>query len=141
QRPAPHPTLHSFPTRRSSDLRNHRKILVVDGTAAFTGGLNLGDEYLGKHPKFGYWRDTHLKVEGPAVVSLQRLFLEDWFFATDEAARGPAYFPRPAGAAGTSLVQVVQSGPDTEYKAIRETYFVGILRARQRVWIASPYCV
>src|SRR5439155_25671804 len=84
QRPAPHPTLHSFPTRRSSDLRNHRKILVVDGTAAFTGGLNLGDEYLGKHPKFGYWRDTHLKVEGPAVVSLQRLFLEDWFFATDE---------------------------------------------------------
>lgn len=123
------------------NLRNHRKILVVDGTTAFTGGLNIGDEYLGKHPKFGYWRDTHLKLEGPAVASLQRVFLEDWYFATDEAARGPAYFPRPAEHRGGSLVQVAQSGPDAEYKAIRETYFAGILRARKRVWIASPYCV
>jgi cardiolipin synthase len=123
------------------NLRNHRKILVVDGTTAFTGGLNIGDEYLGKHGKFGYWRDTHLRVEGPAVASLQRVFLEDWFFATDEAARGPAYFPKPAEAPGSSLMQVVQSGPDAEYKAIRETYFAGILRARKRVWIASPYCV
>jgi cardiolipin synthase len=123
------------------NLRNHRKILVVDGTTAFTGGLNIGDEYLGKHPKFGYWRDTHLKVEGPAVASLQRVFLEDWFFAADEAARGPAYFPQVIEPPGASVVQVAQSGPDTEYKAIRETYFAGILRARKRVWIASPYCV
>jgi len=135
------PLLSPLPRPRVN-LRNHRKILVVDGTTAFTGGLNIGDEYLGRHPKFGYWRDTHLKVEGPAVASLQQTFLEDWYFATDEAARGPAYFPKPvAGPAGGSLVQVVQSGPDAEYKAIRETYFAGILRARKRVWIASPYCV
>lgn len=122
------------------NLRNHRKILVVDGRVGFTGGLNVGDEYLGLDPKFGYWRDTHLRVEGPAVESLQRVFLEDWFFAAHELARGPAYYPKPA-AAGSALVQVAHSGPDAPYKAIRETYFAAILRARKRVWIASPYYV
>lgn len=123
------------------NLRNHRKILVADGRVGFTGGLNIGDEYLGKVPKFGYWRDTHLRVEGPAVESLQRVFLEDWHYATEEPARGPAYYPTHAPHPGTSPVQIVHSGPDAEYKAIRETYFAGILRGRKRVWIASPYCV
>ena len=114
----------------------------MDGRVGFTGGLNIGDEYLGKHPKFGHWRDTHLRIEGPAVEGLQRVFLEDWHFATDEAVHGRRLLPagstsRPA----TSLVQVVHSGPDAEYKAIRETYFAGILNARERVWIASPYFV
>ena len=123
------------------NLRNHRKLLVVDGRVGFTGGLNIGDEYLGLHPKFGRWRDTHLRVEGPAVEGLQRVFLEDWFFATLEPVRGTSYFPKFDPPPGKSLVQVVHSGPDTEYKAIRETYFAGILNARQRVWIASPYFV
>ncbi|MBX9627251.1 MAG: cardiolipin synthase [Gemmataceae bacterium] len=122
------------------NLRNHRKILVVDGRVGFTGGLNIGDEYLGLDPKFGYWRDTHLRLEGPAVAALQRVFLEDWFFAAHEAARGPTYYPELAPAGG-SLVQIAHSGPDAEYKAIRETYFAAILRARKRVWIASPYYV
>jgi cardiolipin synthase len=122
------------------NLRNHRKLLIVDGTTGFTGGLNIGDEYLGLHSKFGYWRDTHLRVEGPGVNWLQRVFLEDWFFATDEAVRGPAYF-REQPVTGGTLLQVVHSGPDAEYKAIRETYFAGVLRARKRLWIASPYCV
>lgn len=123
------------------NLRNHRKIVVVDGRVGFTGGLNVGDEYLGRNPKHGYWRDTHLKLEGPAVESLQRVFLEDWHFATNEAVRGPAYYPPHAPHPGASLVQIVHSGPDVEYKAIRETYFAGILRGRKRVWIASPYYV
>jgi cardiolipin synthase len=123
------------------NLRNHRKILVVDGRTAFTGGLNIGDEYLGKDPKLGYWRDTHFRVEGPAVESLQRVFLEDWHFATEEMTRGPEYYPPNMEQPGKSLVQVVHSGPDTEYKVIRETYFAGILRGRKRVWIASPYYV
>ena len=122
------------------NLRNHRKILVVDGRVGFTGGLNIGDEYLGLDPAFGYWRDTHLRLEGPAVAALQRVFLEDWFFAAHEGARGPAYYPQVAPA-GPSLVQITHSGPDAEYKAIRETYFAAILRARKRVWIASPYFV
>jgi cardiolipin synthase A/B len=123
------------------NLRNHRKILVVDGKAAFTGGLNIGDEYLGLHPQFGYWRDTHFRIEGPGVESLQRVFLEDWHFATEEAVRGPAYYPDFPEKPGSAMVQVVHSGPDSEYKAIRETYFAGSLRARKRLWIASPYCV
>jgi cardiolipin synthase len=123
------------------NLRNHRKILVIDGKVGFTGGLNIGDEYIGLHPKFGKWRDTHLRVEGPAVEGLQRIFLEDWHFGSDEAVHGDDYFPKFERPPGSSLVQVVHSGPDAEYKAIRETYFAGILNARRRVWIASPYFV
>lgn len=126
------------------NLRNHRKIVVVDGHTGFAGGLNVGDEYIGKHPKFGYWRDTHFRIEGPAVEGLQHTFLEDWYFTTTEAVKGGVYFPfdspdraRP----GTTLVQAVASGPDDDYKAIRETYVAAILRARERVWIASPYFV
>ncbi|AMV25086.1 Major cardiolipin synthase ClsA [Gemmata sp. SH-PL17] len=125
------------------NLRNHRKILVVDGHTGFAGGLNIGDEYLSKCPTFGYWRDTHFRVAGPAVEGLQHTFLDDWYFTTNEAVKGGAYFPasNEKSAPGTVLAQVVASGPDAEYKAIRETYVAAILRARKRVWIASPYFV
>ncbi|MCS6866604.1 MAG: cardiolipin synthase [Gemmataceae bacterium] len=122
------------------NLRNHRKILVVDGRVGFTGGMNIGDEYLGLHPKFGYWRDTHFRVIGPGVEGLQHTFLEDWYFTTNEGVKGPCYFP-PHTASGSTLVQVVASGPDKEYKSIRETYVAAVLRASRRVWIASPYFV
>lgn len=122
------------------NLRNHRKILVVDGHTGFAGGMNVGDEYIGKHPNFGYWRDTHFRLEGPAVAGLQHTFLEDWYFTTGEAVKGGMYFPAHV-AAGSVLAQVVESGPDTDFKAIRETYVAAILRARKRVWIASPYFV
>jgi cardiolipin synthase len=134
------PILNPF-YRMRVNLRNHRKILVADGRVGFTGGLNIGDEYLSRHPKFGKWRDTFLRVEGPAVAGLQRVFLEDWHFATNEALTGGAYFPGFTPIPGKTLVQVVQSGPDSDYKAIRETYFAAILNARKRVWIASPYFV
>jgi cardiolipin synthase len=123
------------------NLRNHRKIVVVDGRIGFTGGVNIGDEYLGLNPKFGHWRDTFLRVEGPAVQGLQRIFLEDWDFATNESVHGVSYYPRFDRLPGCSQVQVVHSGPDSDYKAIRETYFAAILNARKRVWIASPYFV
>jgi cardiolipin synthase len=123
------------------NLRNHRKIVVVDGRVGFTGGFNIGDEYLGLSKKFGYWRDTHVCVEGKGVHSLQRVFLEDWYFATEKAVNGDDYFPNFERHPGNSTVQLVHSGPDMEYKAIRETYFAGILNARKRVWIASPYFV
>ena len=71
------------PVRRrfQVNMRNHRKLLIVDGAVGFTGGLNIGDEYLGKDPSFGYWRDTHMRLRGPAVADLQRVFFEDWDFA------------------------------------------------------------
>jgi cardiolipin synthase len=123
------------------NLRNHRKIVVVDGVVGFAGGLNIGDEYLGRDPKFGHWRDTHFRLEGPAVEGLQHTFLEDWHFTTNEAVTGGVYFPRHRSPAGNVLAQAVASGPDNDYKAIRETYVAAILRARHRVWIASPYFV
>jgi cardiolipin synthase len=122
------------------NLRNHRKILVVDGRVGFLGGLNIGEEYRGKDPRYGYWRDTHLQLEGPAVQEIQRVFSEDWDFAANEDLHGPVYFPPPQ-AAGPYTVQVIDSGPDRELKSIREMYFAAILRARQRVWIATPYFV
>jgi cardiolipin synthase len=122
------------------NLRNHRKLTVVDGRTGFTGGMNIGDEYLGLSPRFGYWRDTFLRLEGPAVAGLQRVFVEDWDFAAREALDGDAYFPRPEEA-GAATVQVVESSAGQEPNSIREIYFAAILAARQRVWVASPYFV
>jgi cardiolipin synthase len=137
------------------NLRDHRKILVVDGRVAFTGGLNIGDEYLGKVPRFGFWRDTHLRIEGPAVAGLQRIFTEDWDFAASENLQNDVYFP-VAPPPETELpppvencssrpimtpAQIIQSGPDQEHKSIREIYFAAMQRARKRLWIASPYFV
>ena len=81
--------------RWSLNLRNHRKIVIVDGKTGFTGGMNVGDEYLGKNPHLGYWRDTHLKLLGPAVLQLQHIFVEDWYYATGEKLTQPEIFPRP----------------------------------------------
>ncbi len=122
------------------NLRNHRKIVVVDGTAAFTGGMNVGDEYLGRSERFGYWRDNFLRMAGPAVAGLQRVFTEDWHFATGEPLNGAPYFPDLAGA-GEDVVQVVSSGPDQEVNALRTVFFAAILSARKRLRIASPYFI
>ena len=67
------------------NYRNHRKIVIIDGNEGFVGGLNIGDEYLGKDKYFGFWRDTHLYLRGEAVQSLQLIFLQDWFYMTGEA--------------------------------------------------------
>jgi cardiolipin synthase len=127
------------------NMRNHRKIAVVDGAVAFMGGLNIGDEYLGRISRFGYWRDTHLRVRGPAVCDLQRVFCEDWDFAADEHlsdqdGQDARYF-RAKSAGGPYAVQVIDSGPDEDWRAIREVVFTSILKARRRLWIASPYFV
>jgi cardiolipin synthase len=122
------------------NLRNHRKITVVDGRIGFTGGMNIGDEYLGKKPVFGYWRDSFVRLEGPAVVDLQRVFSEDWEFARREGLSEEKYAP-PQPDAGDATVQIADSGPDQEVNTIREIYFLAIVSARRRLWIASPYLV
>lgn len=122
------------------NLRNHRKVLVVDGCIGFTGGLNIGDEYLGRDPFFGPWRDTFMCVEGPAVWGLQRVFTEDWDFSAEESLATDAYFPE-SPPRGNANVQVAWSGPDQDDKTIREVYFAAIMRARRRVWLATPYFV
>ena len=122
------------------NMRNHRKITVVDGRVGFTGGMNIGDEYLGKSARMGHWRDAFVRVQGPAVADLQRVFSEDWEFARRETLPEEKYAP-PQPAAGDVCVQIADSGPDQEVNTIREIYFLAIISARRRLWIASPYLV
>ncbi|MDD1716899.1 MAG: cardiolipin synthase [Methanoregulaceae archaeon] len=123
------------------NYRNHRKIAVIDGVTGFIGGFNIGDEYLGKDPFLGYWRDTHLRIRGSAVYGLQLRFFMDWNFA----ARGDLgfegkYFPSPQ-IQGAVAVQVVSSGPDARWNQIKEGYLKLISLARESIYLQSPYFV
>ena len=126
--------------RMQVNMRNHRKIMVVDGRIGFVGGLNVGDEYRSRMQRFGFWRDSHLRLEGPAVSGLQQIFIEDWDFAAGENLSRQSYFPAQRRD-GPYHLQIVHSGPDSAIKGIREVYFSAILQARERVWIATPYFV
>src|SRR5439155_6512022 len=123
------------------NLRNHRKIVVVDGRLAFTGGVNIGNEYRGEMRGVGHWRDTHLCIDGPAAAGLQRVFFQDWFFATGEGVDPAGYFPDTGEATGKATVAIVPSGPDTRTEAIHRLFFAAISGATERVWITTPYFV
>ena len=131
----------SFPfMNRKVNYRNHRKIVVIDGKIAYTGGINIGDEYLGKNKKLGFWRDTHMKIEGEAVYMIQLTFLLDWYFATKQKAFDEKYFPS-IKYCGDSLVQIVASGPDSDFEAIHIAYFTAITQAKKRIYIQTPYFI
>jgi cardiolipin synthase len=121
------------------NFRNHRKIVVVDGTTAFVGGLNVGDEYMGKSPKFGRWRDTHLEVEGPAVMGVQATFVEDWHWATGTIPELNWKAKKTSG--GDNHVLVLPTGPADRLETCALFFSESINRAKERVWIASPYFV
>lgn len=122
------------------NFRNHRKIIVIDGTTGFVGGLNIGDEYLGRKPKIGFWRDTHLIVKGEALRSLHAVFLVDWAYVNDQALlQGDYLTVQPANEGGG--VQVVASGPDTNQSIMGDLYFTMITSAKQSIWIATPYFI
>lgn len=122
------------------NYRNHRKIVVVDGLVGFVGGINIGNEYLGGDPKLGFWRDTHVMLHGDAVYDLQRTFLTDWFFVSGESLVGNRYFPAHSEQE-PSFVQVISSGPDARWDAIQEMYFAGLIAAKNRIWITTPYFI
>jgi cardiolipin synthase len=121
-------------------LRNHRKILVVDGRVGFTGGVNVGNEYIGRQSQFGYWRDTHMLLRGPSVLQLQQVFAQDWFFAADEELVAPELYP-PACEPGDQTVQIIASGPDLPVEVCHELFFAAIASARRHVLIESCYFV
>ncbi len=134
-------------TRRGNrfqmNFRNHRKSVVVDGGLAFSGGLNVGDEYLGLDPRVGAWRDTHLELRGPCVLPIQLAWCEDWHWAT---GRVPPLRWEAAAAAGTGpaddgAVAVVPSGPADELETCSLAFLHLISTARRRLWIATPYFV
>lgn len=160
------------------NYRNHRKIVVIDGRIGYVGGFNIGKEYISKDPKFGYWRDTHLKICGDAALSLQIRFALDWNYAVhenlflsgryfgadfDEEAGSwkqggadleqelleemktqgkrpwsdPGYMNRD----GATGIQIISSGPDTRTKNIRDNYLELIHKAKNHIYIQTPYFV
>jgi len=115
------------------NYRNHRKICVVDGEHGFVGGLNVGDEYLGLSKKFGFWRDTHLHLQGDSVNYLEVRFLMDWRFASKkDFFMEDKYFPRKQYIDNTA-VQIISSGPDSEWCSIRNTYLKLINKAENSI--------
>lgn len=124
------------------NYRNHRKIIVIDGVVGFVGGLNIGDEYLGKHAYFGYWRDTHLYVRGEAVRTLQLIFLQDWYYQTGKKILNPTYLsPVLTSMKADGGVQMIASGPDTRWEVNKKLFFSMITSAKKSIWIASPYFI
>lgn len=123
------------------NYRNHRKIAVVDGEKALVGGINIGDEYLGLK-ELGYWRDTHLLLEGDAVKAVHLIFLLDWFFAAEENIKLAGFIAEdtPEMQEG-HYVQVAASGPDSQWEAIHQMYFSIITTAEKSLYITSPYFV
>lgn len=126
--------------RWSFNLRSHRKIVIVDGQMGFTGGMNIGDEYLGKNPLFGYWRDTHLRLYGPVVLQLQQVFAEDWFYATREELTDPKYYTA-TDEAGQMTAQVLAGEPAGEVAVFHQLMFAAINNAEKNVTLATSYFV
>ena len=126
------------------NFRNHRKIVVIDNKVAFVGGFNVGDEYLGKDKKFGYWRDTHIKFKGSAVKDLNLRFLADWRYATKEEVDLSHILEisdENIGEPNTGI-QIVSSGPNlSDRYEIKLAYLKMIQRAKKYLYIQSPYLI
>lgn len=129
-----------FRYRLQVNFRNHRKVVVVDGARAFTGGLNIGDEYRGEGPDFDTWRDTHLSVKGPAVQEIQAAFALDWYWSRHEALPHLVWKSQSHGNTDGQACVVV-TGPADERHYCSMMFCEMAAAANQRLWIASPYFV
>jgi cardiolipin synthase A/B len=121
------------------NFRNHRKILVVDGEIAFMGGLNIGDEYLGKKPPLSPWRDTHMRLRGPVVQCLQNSFLADWYWATGKVPE--VNWQVKIARDRNQKIYLFPNGPADRLPACTLLFVNAINQAQNRLWIASPYFV
>ena len=131
-------TVHARRNRFFFNLRNHRKLQIVDGQSAFVGGMNIGREYQGKDEEVGPWEDTQIRVSGPVLHRLQWLFRNDWVFATGRGFDGEAYFPE---ATDSSLVPAiaVSSGPDNAQRTFLKTFVLFCNSATTRLDLFTPY--
>ncbi len=125
------------------NYRNHRKIAVLDGVVAYTGGMNMGAEYVDGGSRFDTWRDTHLRFGGPLVHEMQRLFCQRWYEVAEEDLFVARYFPDCAVVDPRELVwaQVAVSGPESQWEAIRQAFVLAIASASTRVRVQSPYFI
>lgn len=124
----------------------HRKIVVIDGKIGWTGGFNVGDQYLGDSKKFGYWRDTHIRLIGTSVFSLQEIFIMDWNASVQLPADKMDYLENYFQIAedhelGDLSLQVVSDGPDSEEEILKSGFIKMILSAEKSVWIQTPYLI
>ncbi|PRY19780.1 cardiolipin synthase [Aliiruegeria haliotis] len=127
-------------TRFQINFRNHRKTVVVDGTLGLTGGFNVGDEYMGRDPKFGAWRDTHCTLKGPIVSQLQLVFAEDWYWANEEVLVESLNWD--SGRAEANMDGLIMATGPADVQETGSIYFcAAISAAKDRLWIASPYFV
>jgi cardiolipin synthase len=123
--------------------RNHRKITVIDGRIGYTGGMNIGREHVDGGKGFSFWRDTQVRIVGQGATALQAVFAVDWYNAVREDLFSPAYFPAAphTGQDENVPVQILTSGPDSEWAAIRQVYFSMIVSAQRHVYLQSPYFI
>ncbi|MDQ7094517.1 cardiolipin synthase [Desulfosporosinus sp. PR] len=134
-----YPVRFPFLSRRLN-LRNHRKIIVVDGRIGFLGGLNVGDEYLSRNQRIGFWRDTFLKLEGDSVNFLQAVFLNDWNGTTRQAVSEPEYYPQ-SEQFSIQMTQIAATGPDSDWGSMLEIFFVALTSAEKTICIETPYFI
>ena len=124
--------------RLQLNFRNHRKLVVIDGETCFIGGHNVGDEYLGLDPSIGFWRDTHLQIDGPATLAAQLSFVEDWYWAQQKILdlKWQAY-----SSDKNTKALIIPSGPADTIETMSLSFVQLILSAKERVWIATPYFI
>ena len=120
------------------NFRNHRKIMIIDGRVGFFGGINIGDDYVGKYPKIGHWRDTNVRIEGPSLIPAQMAFCKDWLGSQGSA---PKIEWKHGPSDGDANVLIFSSGPIEEKPFCLLHHIALIELARKRLWIANPYIV
>ena len=124
------------------NYRNHRKIVIIDGQTAFTGGINVSDKYINNKKEELFWRDTHLRIDGPGVYYLQYLFLSDWnFCCPGNLKAGHPYFADQGMHKEDMYVQIVGSGPDSEQPAVLFSILQAIYLAKEEILITTPYFI
>jgi cardiolipin synthase len=133
-------TQKGIKNRFQINFRNHRKIVVVDGEAAWIGGHNIADEYLSKSKRFGHWRDTHIKITGPSAIAIQKTFLDDWFWAAEYLIKELEWSPK-AHSSADKKVLIIPSSPADEIETASLMFLQAINAATKRIWISSPYFV
>lgn len=123
------------------NYRNHRKIVTIDERIGYIGGFNVGDEYIGRYSRFGYWRDTHLRIVGSAVADLKMRFLQDWSFVRGEPESAQCEVTAHPSERGDAFCQLVYSGPDTPLANIKLSMLKMIASADDVIFIQTPYFI
>jgi cardiolipin synthase len=138
----PFSKVHFYLLANRINYRNHRKIVIIDGKTGFTGGINVSDKYINNKPKQLYWRDTHLRIDGPGVYYLQYIFITDWNFCRGKKIKGESiYFNPHANTKEDVHIQIAGSGPDSVQPSILFSVLQAIYLAKKEILITTPYFI